>query len=697
MDGRWTPVSRDSFRDMRVILHPTVPIWEVRRGLDPGSDDSIDLSEFVATGSHSAFDASVTLKFNRELFGEHQPAPNQVLEIQFFQKGEWKTLWLGLVDSISSFNLSRGERSMQLTAKTREQQDIWKNVTRITPIFPQMTDLAYIIERVARSVSMMGDEIILPHSSFYTPHNKTQMAEMNAWDMIQTVCVALGWTPFIDGLGRLRMANRELQFRKADIVLDDSRLIKVGGQRQRPPKSRVRVKWRNSVMKKYYKQDQILGHPETITLGWFIPYWKRTVWFSEDKTLRAENTRINWETSVSVNEFAKTWLKFDFVEEKWKQQAENRGKLSFRNYQAIGALGAFVAMIASINTRVDNVAGVIPVIPPESNLTSTPGGPVTGQITIPPGKSTLVTVPGPKGSLKDAITTGAWATMAMTLGTGTYEIWGTPFDYVFPRNTSEAFDVSVPTYVDNVMDIESDFIMSEEHAKAVAIRELIYSAREANKWSATIVDDPRIEIGDILQFYDGSQLYVEDFSRSVERGSEATLEVKGFLIPVTKTVSFGVVPGSPPEPTGGGAPPMSEDIPAPGGGGGGGAAGGAPGGAAPKVALQNMQSDVAEYMAAHPDELADSCQEHGGSWDFMEGLVAFLQSRSSGRVGFNGKRGTSEASMDAIAYYHGDLPPTEGSPDVYIVDVIGGHCGPSPSASWNDVSAPAPGKWMSNH
>ena len=120
------------------------------------------------------------------------------------------------------------------------------------------------------------------------------------------------------------------------------------------------------------------------------------------------------------------------------------------------------------------------------------------------------------------------------------------------RNTSEAFDSSVPVYIDNAMDIECDFIVNEEHAKAVAIRELIYSAREANKWSVTMVDDPRIEYGDILQFHDGSQLYVEDFSRSLERGSEATLDVSGFLIPVAKVVSEGLE--SPESPDGGGSP-----------------------------------------------------------------------------------------------------------------------------------------------
>ena len=35
----------------------------------------------------------------------------------------------------------------------------------------------------------------------------------------------------------------------------------------------------------------------------------------------------------------------------------------------------------------------------------------------------------------------------------------------------------------------------------------------------------------------------------------------------------------------------------------------------------------------------------------------------------------------------------EGSTNVYIVDVIAGHCGPNPSAAFQDVTVFAPGVW----
>jgi hypothetical protein len=70
------------------------------------------------------------------------------------------------------------------------------------------------------------------------------------------------------------------------------------------------------------------------------------------------------------------------------------------------------------------------------------------------------------------------------------------------------------------------------------------------------------------------------------------------------------------------------------------------------------------------------------------------------RWGYNGKRGnTHDPSKDVIAYHYGP-GPDEGSPDVYIIDIIGGHCGSTPSPIWNDVTAitlqsGTIGKWTS--
>ena len=57
------------------------------------------------------------------------------------------------------------------------------------------------------------------------------------------------------------------------------------------------------------------------------------------------------------------------------------------------------------------------------------------------------------------------------------------------------------------------------------------------------------------------------------------------------------------------------------------------------------------------------------------------------RWGYNWKRGrVGDPSKDAIAY-HWSGGADEGSTQVYIIDVISGHCGSSPGATWGDVTA----------
>ena len=70
----------------------------------------------------------------------------------------------------------------------------------------------------------------------------------------------------------------------------------------------------------------------------------------------------------------------------------------------------------------------------------------------------------------------------------------------------------------------------------------------------------------------------------------------------------------------------------------------------------------------------------------MDQVVDTLRTYDT-RWGYNGKRGNAgDPSKDVITYHYG-AGPDEGSTDVYIIDIIGGHCGATPSPIWNDVTA----------
>jgi hypothetical protein len=134
------------------------------------------------------------------------------------------------------------------------------------------------------------------------------------------------------------------------------------------------------------------------------------------------------------------------------------------------------------------------------------------------------------------------------------------------------------------------------------------------------------------------------------------------------------------------ADPPAAPTPAPGGGpivgvplGNGGRA--APGGGVPSYG----PAVVNAVARAYPGALANSCQDHGGSWQFMDLVVDALRTYDT-RWGYNGKRGNpNDPSHDVVNYNYGS-GADQGSKDVYIIDIIGGHCGSNPGPTWIDVT-----------
>jgi hypothetical protein len=100
----------------------------------------------------------------------------------------------------------------------------------------------------------------------------------------------------------------------------------------------------------------------------------------------------------------------------------------------------------------------------------------------------------------------------------------------------------------------------------------------------------------------------------------------------------------------------------------------------------NDSNIVRQVASTYPGAMRNSCQEHGGSWEFMDRVVDTLRAKD-GRYGYNAKRGNmNDASLDAISYFWGNHDGFNGSTQVYIFDIISGHCGASPASFWGDVT-----------
>jgi len=115
--------------------------------------------------------------------------------------------------------------------------------------------------------------------------------------------------------------------------------------------------------------------------------------------------------------------------------------------------------------------------------------------------------------------------------------------------------------------------------------------------------------------------------------------------------------------------------------------GGCEGNGGPCQRIPSFLQVVRNVAARNPFALINSCRKFGGNERFMEDVVAELRLvTGTNRWGLNWKRGhAGDLSEDIVNYYWGpEGENMRNSTRVFIIDIIGGHCGSNPSAFWQD-------------
>jgi hypothetical protein len=483
MDTAWAPYAKDAKRSVQLLHHATsTPLQMVQ-----GTGSGVDLSRFMTNCRQSAQEVSFGLAWHRELYGAAQPKPGEIIEVKL----DGKRLWWGVIESLNDYRLQSGTRTLSITARSRDASPYWREVRRVTDLYPVSTPLIAIVVDIATTLGLDAIEMLLPGSSSYTSLSNTQLADLPAWEMLTRLLLPSGAQPFVDAHGRLKTISRDCA-RPSDIVFDDEQIIAVSGARSAPPVTTVRVKWIDPLLTKVEQQDKELASA-TITAGFFQSKQEQDVKFSEDGSQRAGNTYLVVKQSANSGLLA-------VCDEDYAQLTQTGGRITLTTKSWVPTL-VFVLMADML------ASSALPDLAPPF------GGP-----TLPTGKI----VHG-----LDEI--GILLIMA-SIGTGVYSIMGTPYDFVHGRNVSEAYSTSSQSWLGNEVEIESDFVSYEQEAQAFAVRELIYQSRAASSFGAQVVDDPRIEPGDIVAFPDGTRLYVTGYSRDLTHGAAATLALEGFQV-----------------------------------------------------------------------------------------------------------------------------------------------------------------------
>jgi hypothetical protein len=104
-----------------------------------------------------------------------------------------------------------------------------------------------------------------------------------------------------------------------------------------------------------------------------------------------------------------------------------------------------------------------------------------------------------------------------------------------------------------------------------------------------------------------------------------------------------------------------------------------------RIPKPNVSAIVVEMAGLYPVQFRNSCQDSGGTWEFMDLLIDRLR-RIDTRWAYNGRRGDQNfVGRDEIAYHY-SAGPDLNSREVYVWDVIVGHCGPNPQPGYLDMT-----------
>jgi len=477
----------DRQRSVTVTRYPkTTDFVDVMNGVATGG---FDLSPFMTQGSHTSTEATITMTWDGTgSFLANQPKPGDLLELVESSI----QLWIGVVEEVNNFNEERGNRVINILARSRDGVGPWRKRKYISPRFQQGGTLAGAAQEVCLGQGLTQNEFDIPLVGFTIPHSNVQFAELTPWNALRLIGQAIGYEPFANAKGQISMYNRAVD-RNPDIVLTQDDVKQIRGGKGRPSLSSFRVKWLDRNLTKVVQQDQILG-TAVITAGFFKRETNRNVFWSDDRRARAQNTKMKVLDSINAGILP-------IGDETYAEIDRFHGTVTTE-------VSIFVATLATAS-----LAAVIA-------LDQAPDG---VQVSL---TGTGVTIPA--GRVIRGIAEAALLLIMMSIGTGNYEIWGEPFDFVHAVNKTEAFDENAPLWMEDVVEEENDLIYDETHAQEVAVRELLHRAAETNRWDTVIVDDPRIEPGDILALPDTSRLYVLNYRRDISRGGASTLAVEGF-------------------------------------------------------------------------------------------------------------------------------------------------------------------------
>jgi hypothetical protein len=405
---------------------------------------------------------------------------------------------------------TRADRSEGMSAVAYGREEGFINLkVKATEAKPAGTDLGEIVQQIARDwMGLTQGEILIGALGVLTLHETNQIVDRTALSALWDCLMPAGKKPMFDGRGRLVAVDFDLDKPAARIYSEGD--FPIRSLRKSPNDVEVN----NAVLfigqdhnlTKLPQEFQRLVRDIMPTVGFFEKEFDEVFGFSEDRTQRADDTYL----------VTKTRIKWSHASYSQRDEFSGRIKIDtkwLRNARAI----IFVTWLAS-QLAVTTIDLLIQSGVNGNTVVINAGVPIT--LAILRSILNILSQVAMAGLL--------WA--MQFLGRGRYEIHGKPFEYAYQELKSLARLPGLLPEQTRTAEFQNNFISTMDALDRAAVRQLRRELVKNQVYEAEVMDDPLLEVDDVVSNAAGDRFYILTIQRELRRGGPSTMQVTAWKV-----------------------------------------------------------------------------------------------------------------------------------------------------------------------
>lgn len=410
---------------------------------------------------------------------------------------DWLWTFSGEIEGTYSWSFQRGEQIVvSFAVYGRGNNQAWKRRNVTSNSYTIGSDWGSMYENIAKDLMLLSSsEIVNPAPwGLVFDKNMNQVVNYPPWDAIDQLSFGISMKPWFNGKGQLALYPTT-QNRITQVLEKDNYLRKYEARGSSSETiNKIILTYLSNTLSRVDGPDQSLGSA-TITAGFFTPSVEVDVYYSDERKTRSDNPRFVVKQSCNAG-----LLSFC---------TETMTKIDEFHTQIVIDVSVWAPTLATVMLGATIAAAAIP----DSVVVGLFAG-----VTVSVGR------------LVQAAASVAVMLIMMCIGTGTYEVWGTPYEMVYLEEEAIAMKSGIDFWQERERSIRNDFISSLEQAQPLVVNELHYEVMKEQPRTLLLRYDPRIEPGDIIQLSSTVKVWVEQISRVLTRNSVdvSTMSVNGY-------------------------------------------------------------------------------------------------------------------------------------------------------------------------